>query len=92
MDVLRQLAMHLNPRTELGNDWTGMAGCLGYKYLAIQNHEREKNPTLSVLSEWWRQEGDKTVTKLISVLKEIGHNLAAQLLEPHEFCGMYKYL
>ena len=88
MDVLETLGMKLNPRLPR-KDFRTLAGKMKYTYERIRNFEREKNPTLSVLSDWWTEAGKrgevKTVTELIEILAQMSRDDAVMLLREHEF-------
>lgn len=93
MDVLETLGMKLNPRLPR-KDFRTLAGKMKYTYERIRNFEREKNPTLSVLSDWWTEAGKrgevKTVTELIEILAQMSRDDAVMLLREHEFSSKCK--
>ena len=84
--------MLLNPRMMCGGDWRDLAGKFGMKYMQILNvDEREKNPTLTILKDWWAEDGDRTVAVLLGMLKEMKRADCVRLLEPFEYYGMVYY-
>lgn len=86
--VLRKLSLLLNPRMVCGGDWQSLAGLFKMKYIEILNYGREVDPTMAILPKWWSEPGDKSVSKLISLLKELKREDACKLLEDFEFCGI----
>ena len=90
MDVLEKLGMKLNPRHPL-KDFRYLAGKMNYTYESVRNFERQKNPTVFLLSEWWMSNAEKgeqkTVTNLIEYLQEMRRDDAVELLRPVEFTG-----
>ena len=90
MDVLEKLGMKLNPRHPL-KDFRYLAGKMNYTYESVRNFERQKNPTVFLLSEWWMSSAEKgeqkTVTNLIEYLQEMRRDDAVELLRPVEFTG-----
>lgn len=90
MDILEQLGMKLNPRHPM-KDFRFLAGKMNYNYESVRNFERQKNPTVSLLYEWWmssERNGEvKTVTHLIELLKSMGRDDAVNILRPVEFTG-----
>ena len=87
VEVLLQLSLHLNPRMPIGGDWRRLAGAMGYKMMDILNFELQTDPTLSVLRSWWSNE-NKYVSDLLELVGTIRRADVAELLKPHEFCGM----
>lgn len=85
--VLKKLSVHLNPSMIVGGDWKSMAGEFGMTYSEILNYDRQPDPTMYVLAEWWQEGGDKTVTELLSVLRKIKREDTVRLLSPHENYG-----
>lgn len=90
MDVLEKLGMKLNPRHPL-KDFRYLAGKMNYTYESVRNFERQKNPTVFLLSEWWMSNAEKgeqkTVTNLIEYLQEMSRDDAVEILRPVEFTG-----
>lgn len=90
MEILEKLGMKLNPRHPL-KDFRYLAGKMKYNYESVRNFERQKNPTIFLLSEWWTssaQNGEmKTVSHLIHFLKEMRRDDAVEILRPVEFTG-----
>lgn len=87
--ILKQLSMHLNPRMMCGGDWRNLAGHFGMRYMQIVNiDEREKNPTLAILKDWWTEGGDRSVSALVRLMKEMKRADCVRLLEPFEYYGM----
>jgi hypothetical protein len=89
--VLEELGMFLNIRMPL-KDIRTLAGKLGYSFQRVLNFEREHNPTVSVLEDWWTSYGkngkEKTVSELVAKLKEMKRDDAVDFLKPHEFTGI----
>lgn len=94
MDILEQLGMKLNPRHPM-KDFRYLAGKMNYNYESVRNFERQKNPTVSLLYEWWmssERNGEvKTVTHLIELLKSMGRDDAVNILRPVEFTELSQY-
>ena len=88
LSVLKQLSMHLNPRMVCGGDWMSLAGEFEMTYMEIRNYERAADPTMAVLEKWWIDVGDKTVSRLIEILRKIKRADVVKILEPYEFYGM----
>ncbi len=88
--VLKKFSILMNPRMVVGSDWMSMAGAFGLTYQEILNYDRQIDPTLAVLKDWWAEDGDRTVTALIKILESIKRFDAVKLLRPHEFCCKYK--
>ena len=89
MKVLKDLSMLLNPRMMCGEDWRNLAGKFGMKYVQILNiDERERNPSLAVLKDWWAEPGDRTVSVLLAMLTDMKRADCVRLLEPFEYYGM----
>ena len=90
MDVLEKLGMKLNPRHPL-KDFRYLAGKMKYNYEMVRNFERQKNPTISLLEDWFmshtRNGERKTVTHLIELLKDMKRDDAVDILKPVEFTG-----
>lgn len=90
MDILEKLGMKLNPRHPM-KDFRYLAGKMNYNYESVRNFERQKNPTVFLLGEWWmscERNGEvKTVTHLIELLKDMGRDDAVEILRPVEFTG-----
>lgn len=93
-NILDELAMYLNPRMPL-KDYKTLAGKLGYSFLRVRNFERDHNPTISLLEDWWTsysKKGEaKTVSELIKILEEMKRDDAASLLRPYEFIGKFEF-
>lgn len=91
-NVLDELGMYLNPRMPL-KDFRTLAGKMGYTFMRVRNFERESNPTVSLLEDWWTSFGkkgeSKTVGDLIKYLEEMRRDDAVDLLKPFEFTGKY---
>lgn len=94
-NTLDELAMYLNPRMPL-KDYKTLAGKLGYSFLRVRNFERDHNPTISLLEDWWTsysKKGEaKTVSELIKILEEMKRDDAASLLRPYEFIGKFEFI
>ena len=90
MDVLERLGMKLNPR-HLMKDFRYLAGKMNYNYEMVRNIERQRNPTIFLLNDWFmthaRNGEPKTVTDLIELLKDMQRDDAVDLLKPVEFTG-----
>ena len=90
MDVLERLGMKLNPRHPM-KDFRYLAGLMNYTYEMVRNFERQRNPTVSLLSEWnmsHAANGEaKTVSDLIELLKEMKRDDTVEILKPVEFTG-----
>ena len=86
--VLKTLSMHLNPRMIVGGDWMSLAGEFGKNYMEIRNFELAPDPTMAVLEDWWSDVGDKTVSRLMDIMKKIKRFDVFKILEPCEFYGM----
>ncbi|XP_074549140.1 myeloid differentiation primary response protein MyD88 isoform X2 [Halichoeres trimaculatus] len=53
-------------------DWMAVAEAMGYSYLEIQNFERTRSPTKTILDDWQtKSKSDATVGKLLSILTEV---------------------
>ncbi len=86
--TLRELSQCLNPELLVAANWRSLAGHLGFSITNILNFEREKDPTLSVLQEWWTTgREEKTVRHLLDILQSMERYDCKRLLEPYEFTG-----
>lgn len=89
-DVLQELGMYLNPYMPL-KDYRSLAGKLGYTFMRVVNFERERNPTIALLEDWWtsfnNKNEPKTVSELMQVLEEMRRDDAVDLLKPYEYTG-----
>ncbi|XP_022082019.1 myeloid differentiation primary response protein MyD88-like [Acanthaster planci] len=65
-----RLSLMLNPPKVLHNDWTGLAGEMGFEYEEIENFALERDPTKMVLSAWTCQQGS-TIGVLLEMLRDI---------------------
>ena len=63
-----------------GRDYKTLAGRMGYSVNEIKKFERHENPSDALLSHWGKKRGN-TVIKLIEILKDVGNDAAAQILE-----------
>ena len=87
--IVKSISMHLNPKMVCGGDWKSLAGEFGMKMLEILNYETVQDPTLAVLSAWWSDVGDKTVSRLIDIMEKIKRADVVRILEPFEYVGMF---
>ncbi len=86
--VLKDLFNLLNRKTLLENDWRTFASHLGMSYGDIMVLEGESNPASAIFQKWMSQDGEKTVSFLIDVLRRMERFDAVRHLEKHEFTGM----
>ena len=90
MEVLEKLGMKLNPRHPM-KDFRYLAGKMNYNFERVRNFERERNPTIALIADWYTSNADdgeaKTVTQLIDLLKKMKRDDAVDLLRDHEFTG-----
>ena len=63
-----------------GRDYKTLAGRMRYSVNEVKNFERHENPSDALLSHWGKQRGN-TVIKLIEILKDMGNDAAAEILE-----------
>ena len=61
-------------------DYKTMAGRMRYSANEVKTFERHGNPSDALLSHWGKQRGN-TVIKLIEILKDMGNDAAAEILE-----------
>ncbi len=86
--TLHDLSQLLNPDVMVAENWRSLAGHLGFSITNILNFERERDPTLSVLQEWWTTgREEKTVRHLLDILQSMERYDCKRLLEPYEFTG-----
>ncbi|XP_034562138.1 myeloid differentiation primary response protein MyD88 [Notolabrus celidotus] len=69
--VRSKLGLYLNPKNTVAADWMAVAEAMGYTYLEIQNFERTRSPTRTILDDWQARSTDATVGKLLSILTEV---------------------
>ena len=90
MDILERLGMKLNPRHPM-KDFRYLAGLMNYTYEMVRNLERQRNPTIYLLSEWnmaYATNGEaRTVSDLIDFLKEMKRDDVVEILKPVEYTG-----
>ena len=84
-DVLKDLSNLLNPETSIATDWRKFARELGFSNSDILVLEEQSNPALAVFPKWMSQDGEKTVSFLIDVLRRMERFDAVRHLEKHEF-------
>ena len=63
-----------------GRDYKTMAGRMRYSANEVKTFEQHRNPSDALLSHWGKQRGN-TVIKLIEILKDMGNDAAAEILE-----------
>ncbi|XP_038078117.1 myeloid differentiation primary response protein MyD88-like [Patiria miniata] len=68
-----RLSLMLNPPKVLHNDWTGLAGEMGFEYEEIENFALEKDPMKIVLSAWTCRP-DSTIGALLEMLSTINRD------------------
>lgn len=71
VSVRNKLGLFLNPKNTVAADWMAVAEAMGYTYLEIQNFERARSPTRTILDDWQAKSTDATVGRLLSILTEV---------------------
>ena len=87
--VLKDLFNLLNRKTLIGNDWRTFASHLGMSYGDIMVLEGESNPASAVFQKWMSQDGEKTVSFLIDILRRMKRFDAVRHLDKQEITGTY---
>ena len=88
-DVLKDLFNLLNRKTLIENDWRTFASHLGMSYGDIMVLEGESNKASEFFQKWMSQDGEKTVSFLIDVLRRMERFDAVRQLEKQEITGTY---
>ena len=63
-----------------GRDYKTLAGRMRYSVNEVNKFERHENPSNALLSHWGKKRGN-TVIRLIEILKDMGNDAAAEILE-----------
>ena len=66
-----------------GRDYKTLAGRMKYTVKKVKKFEQNKNPSDALLSHWGKKRHN-TVIKLIEILKNMGNDAAAEILEKAE--------
>lgn len=92
VSVRNKLGLFLNPKNTVAADWMAVAEAMGYTYLEIQNFERTRSPTRTILDDWQAKSTDATVGKLLSILTEVERHDIVEDLRPLIDENVRKYL
>ena len=79
MEEYNRICDELNIQT-FGRDYKTLAGRMGYSVSEVKKFERHENPSDALLSYWGRKRGN-TVIKLIQILRNMGNDNAAEILD-----------
>ncbi|XP_041669778.1 myeloid differentiation primary response protein MyD88 [Cheilinus undulatus] len=80
--VRNKLGLYLNPKNTVAADWMAVAETMGFSYLEIQNFERSRSPTKTILDDWQAKSTNASVGRLLSILIEVERKDIVEDLRP----------